>query len=141
MRDPRHYRNKVVSPYVAVYDRRARKRRILCGMYERGTHRVIDSRECLIENQEAKRIILTVRELMGNFGMTPYDEDADTGFLRHVQVRVGHTSGEVMVTLVTREEAFPRIACVRARAEEGAPVGDYGGAERQHAQDQRDHGR
>lgn len=115
MRDPRHYRNKVVSPYVAVYDRRARKRRILCGMYERGTHRVIDSRECLIENQEAKRIILTVRDLMGNFGMTPYDEDADTGFLRHVQVRVGHTSGEVMVTLVTREEAFPASrAFVRA---------------------------
>ena len=107
MQDPRYYRNKVVSPYVAVYDRRARKRRILCGMYERGTHRVIDSRECLIENPEAKRIILTVRELMGNFGMTPYDEDADTGFLRHVQVRVGHTSGEVMVTLITREEDFP----------------------------------
>ncbi|MDO4443056.1 MAG: 23S rRNA (uracil(1939)-C(5))-methyltransferase RlmD [Slackia sp.] len=115
MRDPRYYRNKVVSPYVAVYDRRARKRRVLCGMYERGTHRVIDSKECLIENQEAKRIILTVRELMGNFGMTPYDEDADTGFLRHVQVRVGHTSGEVMVTLVTREEAFPASrAFVRA---------------------------
>ncbi|MDO5042492.1 MAG: 23S rRNA (uracil(1939)-C(5))-methyltransferase RlmD [Slackia sp.] len=115
MRDPRYYRNKVVSPYVAVYDRRARKRRILCGMYERGTHRVIDSRECLIENQEAKRIILTVRELMGNFGMTPYDEDADTGFLRHVQVRVGHTSGEVMVTLITREEPFPASrAFVRA---------------------------
>lgn len=115
MRDPRFYRNKVVSPYVAVYDRRARKRRILCGMYERGTHRVIDSRECLIENPEAKRIILTVRELMGNFGMTPYDEDADTGFLRHVQVRVGHTSGEVMVTLITREEEFPASrAFVRA---------------------------
>lgn len=115
MKDPRYYRNKVVSPYVAVYDRRARKRRILCGMYERGTHRVIDSRECLIENPEAKRIILTVRELMGNFGMTPYDEDAGTGFLRHVQVRVGHTSGEVMVTFVTREEDFPASrAFVRA---------------------------
>lgn len=115
MRDPRYYRNKVVSPYVAVCDRRSRKRRVLCGMYERGTHRVIDSKECLIENQEAKRIILTVRDLMGNFGMTLYDEDADTGFLRHVQVRVGHTSGEVMVTLITREEAFPASrAFVRA---------------------------
>ena len=107
MRDPRYYRTKVVSPYVAVYDRRARKQRVLCGMYERGTHRVIDSGECLIENQEAKRIILTVRSLMGSFGIVPYDEDADTGFLRHVQVRVGHTSGEIMVTLVTRREAFP----------------------------------
>lgn len=107
MDDPRHYRNKVVSPFVGVYDRRARKERILCGMYEQGTHRVIDSGECLIENLEAKRIILTVRSLMPKFGIRPYDEDADTGFLRHVQVRVGHTSGEIMVTLVTREEQFP----------------------------------
>ncbi len=107
MEDPRYYRNKVVSPYVGVYDRRARKRKILCGMYERGTHRVIDSRECLLENRLAKSIILTVRDLMPAFRMEPYDEDADTGFLRHVMVRVGHNSGEVMVTLVTREERFP----------------------------------
>lgn len=115
MKDPRHYRNKVVSPYVSAYDKKARRRRVLCGMYERGTHRVIDSRECLIENQEAKRIILAIRDLMSKFGIAPYDEDADTGFLRHVQVRVGHASGEVMVTLVTREDAFPASkAFVRA---------------------------
>lgn len=115
MKDPRHYRNKVVSPYVGVYDKKARRRRVLCGMYERGTHRVIDSRECLIENQEAKRIILAIRDLMPKFGIAPYDEDADTGFLRHVQVRVGHASGEVMATLVTREDTFPASkAFVRA---------------------------
>ena len=115
MKDPRHYRNKVVSPYVGVYDKKARRRRVLCGMYERGKHRVIDSRECLIENQEAKRIILAIRDLMPKFGIAPYDEDADTGFLRHVQVRVGHASGEVMVTLVTREDTFPASkAFVRA---------------------------
>lgn len=115
MKDPRHYRNKVVSPYVGVYDKKARRRRVLCGMYERGTHRVIDSRECPIENQEAKRIILAIRDLMPKFGIAPYDEDADTGFLRHVQVRVGHASGEVMVTLVTREDTFPASkAFVRA---------------------------
>ena len=107
MEDPLHYRNKVVSPYVGIYDKKARKERVICGMYEQGTHWVIDSGECLIENQEAKRIILTIRDMMGRFGIRPYDEDADTGFLRHVQVRVGHNSGEVMVTLVTREEAFP----------------------------------
>ena len=107
MDDPRYYRNKVVSPYVGVWDKKARQMRVLCGMYERGTHRVIDSDECLLENREAKRIILTIRNLMRRFRMEPYDEDDDTGFLRHVQVRVGHTSGEIMVTLVTREEQFP----------------------------------
>lgn len=104
---PLHYRNKVVSPFVGVYDRKARRRRILCGMYERGTHRVIDSSECLIENQVAKAIIQSVRQLMPKLRIEPYDEDADAGSLRHAQVRVGHASGEVMVTLVTRDEAFP----------------------------------
>ncbi len=107
MDDPRYYRNKVVSPYVGVWDKKAREMRVLCGMYERGTHRVIDSGECLLENREAKRIILTIRSLMRRFRIEPYDEDDDTGFLRHVQVRVGHTSGEIMVTLVTREGQFP----------------------------------
>lgn len=107
MEDPRYYRNKVVSPFVGVYDKRARKHRIMCGMYERGTHRVIDSTECLIENEEAKRIVNTVRHLMQRYNVPPYNEDADTGFMRHVQVRVGHSSGEIMVTLITREEDFP----------------------------------
>ena len=107
MSNPRYYRNKAVSPFVSVFDKRTRRKRILCGMYAQGSHRVIDSEECLIENQSAKRIILSVRDLMPRFGIAPYDEDSDTGFLRHAQVRVGHTSGEVMLTLVTREEQFP----------------------------------
>ncbi|ACV21575.1 23S rRNA (uracil-C(5))-methyltransferase RlmCD [Slackia heliotrinireducens] len=107
MKVPLHYRNKVVSPFVGIYDKRTRRRRILCGMYERGTHWVIDSSECLIENAQAKAIILTIRDLMPKFRIEPYDEDRDEGFLRHAQVRVGHNSGEVMVTLVTRTEQFP----------------------------------
>ena len=68
---PLHYRNKVVSPFVGVYDRKERRRRILCGMYERGTHRVIDSSECLIENQVAKAIIQSVRQLMSRTTKMP----------------------------------------------------------------------
>lgn len=107
MSNPTYYRNKVVSPFVGVYDKRTHRKRILCGMYAQGTHRVIDSGECLIENRSAKRIILSVRDLMPRFGIAPYDEDSDVGFLRHAQVRVGHASGEIMLTLVTREEQFP----------------------------------
>ena len=107
MQDPRFYRNKVVSPYVQIYDKKIRGHRILCGMYERGTHWVIDSDQCLIENQLAKRIILSVRDLMPSFGLSAYDENTNTGFLRHCMVRVGHNSGEVMVTLVTRTDKFP----------------------------------
>ncbi|HIT50715.1 MAG TPA: 23S rRNA (uracil(1939)-C(5))-methyltransferase RlmD [Candidatus Aveggerthella excrementigallinarum] len=85
----------------------APRRGILCGMYAAGSHRIIPTDECLLENQAAKRILLAIRQLMLKFRIEPYDEDALSGFLRHAVVRVGHESGEVLVTLVTNGEAFP----------------------------------
>jgi 23S rRNA (uracil1939-C5)-methyltransferase len=127
MDDPFFYRNKVISPYApgrrikAHSHQRERnvkgkkraqghageRREILCGMYARGTHRIIPTDECLLENQVAKRIVLAIRDLMPRHRIEPYDEDAGKGFLRHAIVRVGHQSKEVLVTLVTNGEAFP----------------------------------
>ncbi len=76
-------------------------------MYAAGTHRIVDTRECLIENEQAKRVIQAVRSIMLKFGIEPYDEDRGVGFMRHAVVRVGHTSGEVLVTLVTNGRQFP----------------------------------
>lgn len=131
MDNPFHYRNKVTSPYVpgkkvsgARQGGKARKgqrggkvarnasastprREILCGMYAAGTHRVIATDECLIENQTAKRAILAIRSIMARHDMQPYDEDTGRGFVRHAVVRVGHASGEMLVTLVTNDKEFP----------------------------------
>lgn len=83
------------------------RREILCGMYAQGTHRIIPTDECLLENRVAKRIILTLRDIMPKHRLEPYNENTGMGFLRHAIVRVGHQTGEVLVTLVTNEEAFP----------------------------------
>lgn len=114
MDDPFHYRNKVVSPYAPGRKlqgtaKRGQKprREVLCGMYAAGTHRIIPTDQCLIENAQAKRVILAVRDLMTRFGIEPYNEDTGRGFLRHAVVRVGHTSGEMLVTLVTNGREFP----------------------------------
>lgn len=128
MSEPYHYRNKVISPYAPgkrLGDtqgkgrassknargkhgaRRGARHEILCGMYVKGTHRIIDSSCCLLENKEAKRIIQTIKQLMPKFGIEPYNEDTGAGFLRHVIVRVGHSSGEILVTLVTNDAQFP----------------------------------
>lgn len=141
MSEPYHYRNKVISPYAPgkrLGDtqgkgrassknargkhgaRRGARHEILCGMYVKGTHRIIDSSCCLLENKEAKRIIQTIKQLMPKFGIEPYNEDTGAGFLRHVIVRVGHSSGEILVTLVTNDTQFPaskafcRELCKRA---------------------------
>lgn len=85
----------------------AARREILCGMYAAHSHRIIPTDGCLIENEQAQRIIRAIRGLMPKFGLEPYDEDAGRGFIRHAVVRVGHTSGEVLVTIVTNGRDFP----------------------------------
>lgn len=123
MDDPFHYRNKVISPYAPGSpvrgSRKGRgradaaraggpvRREILMGMYAKGTHRLIPTDTCALENEVAKRVTLAVRDLMRKWDIEPYDEDAGCGFMRHAVVRVGHASGEVLVTLVTNDDAFP----------------------------------
>ena len=119
MEHPFHYRNKVVSPYAggkklsgkgnrnsSKSGRNATRYEIQCGMYAPGSHRIISTDQCLIENALAKKIILTIRSLMPKFGIEPYHEKSGSGFLRHALIRVGEQSGEVLVTLVTNEQAF-----------------------------------
>ena len=121
MADPTHYRNKVISPYAPAPTRgragRAGRKggprggeaapAILTGMYERGSHRLIPTESCLVENEQAKAVTLAIRDIMARHGMEPYDEDAGTGLVRHAVVRVGHQSGEVLVTIVTNGAEFP----------------------------------
>lgn len=82
-------------------------REILYGMYAAGTHRVIPTDTCLLENKTAKRIILAIKQVMQRYHMEPYNEDTGKGFMRHAIVRVGHSSNEILVTVVTNESAFP----------------------------------
>lgn len=80
---------------------------VLTGMYAKGTHKLVPTDSCALENETAKAVTLVVRDLMRKWGIEPYDEDTGTGFMRHAVVRVGHASGEVLVTLVTNEDEFP----------------------------------
>ena len=114
MNDPFHYRNKVISPYAPAKgakrkgkDAKLTRADILTGMYETGTHRLIPTDTCAIENETAKKVTLAIRDIMARWGMEPYNEDTGAGFVRHAVVRVGHESGEVLVTVVTNGEEFP----------------------------------
>lgn len=122
MENPFYYRNKVTSPYVpgkkiagnkkpqgkkAKSNKQHAKHEILCGMYAAGSHRIINTDSCLLENKKAKQVVLAIRSLMQRYDMQPYNEDANTGFMRHVIVRVGHSTGEMLVTVVTNGKEFP----------------------------------
>lgn len=135
MEEPFHYRNKVTAPYAPAKgknvhksngafrekpnggskkressnkgDRQKPDQRILTGMYAKGTHRIVPTDSCLIENRVGTAIALAVRDIMQKWNITPYDEDSGKGFMRHAVIRVAQNSGEVLVTLVTNSESFP----------------------------------
>ncbi|MBE5857362.1 MAG: 23S rRNA (uracil(1939)-C(5))-methyltransferase RlmD [Lachnospiraceae bacterium] len=101
MKNPFHYRNKVHAVFGMS------RKKPVCGIYKAGSHDIIPVNNCLIENEKASAIIKTIAKLCPSFKIRNYDEDTGYGLLRHVLIRVGHNSGEIMVTLVIVSPVFP----------------------------------
>ena len=112
MEEPYHYRNKV---HAAVG---LRKGEVISGVYKEGTHQIVPVELCRIEDKKADEIIGTIRGMLKSFKIRTYDEDTGYGLLRHVMVRRGFATGQVMVVLVTVSPVFPsRNNFVRALRE------------------------
>lgn len=103
MDDPYRYRDKVQAVFGTD-----RTRRTISGLYIRGTHHLIEVRDCLLEFKEASSILLAVRRLMKSYGLHSYDEDEMRGDIRHVLLRKGHNSGEILCTLIFGNDNFKR---------------------------------
>ncbi len=101
MQEPFHYRNKVQAAFGM------RNGKIISGVYQSSTHNIVPVDDCLIEDVVADRIIVTIRKLAESFKMKPFNDTTMKGFLRHVLVKRGFVSGQVMVVLVTSSGAFP----------------------------------
>ena len=102
MDNPYYYRNKVHAVFGC--DRRGKP---VSGIYEANSHRIVPVESCLIEDEKADEIIGTVRRLLPSFKIRNYDEDTGYGLLRHVLVKRGFSTGEIMVVLVTASPVFP----------------------------------
>ncbi len=102
MQKPYHYRNKIHATFG-----RLRNGTYISGVYEEGTHRIVPIESCLIEDERADAIVNTIRGFLKSFKITTYDEDTGYGLLRHVMVRTGHISGQVMVVLVLSSPILP----------------------------------
>jgi len=102
MKDPYHYRNKVH----AVFGR-LRNGTIISGVYQEGTHFIVPIDSCQIENKKADAIICDIRGLLKSFKIKTYDEDTGYGLLRHVLIRTGYKSGEIMVVMVLGSPILP----------------------------------
>lgn len=101
MKNPYNYRNK--SQYAFGMDRG----RIISGVYQSSTHRIVDIDRCMLTYEKADEIAVTVKKLLKSFKLKPYDENTGSGFLRHLLIKNGYKSGEIMVVLVTGTPQFP----------------------------------
>lgn len=102
MEEPFYYRHKVN----AVFGR-DRKGNVISGTYREGTHILVPVEKCFLENEKADSIIRTIRGLLKSFKIKTYDEDSGYGLLRHVLVRVGEATGQIMVVLVLASPILP----------------------------------
>ena len=102
MDSPYYYRNKMHRTFG-----RDRKGNTISGTYQEGTHRIVPVEECLIEDQKSQEIVHTIRRLLKSFKMKTYDEDTGYGLLRHVLIRRGFKTGEIMVVLVLSSPIMP----------------------------------
>ena len=102
MEEPAHYRNKVHAAFGED-----RRHTIISGIYEEKSHRIVPVDSCLLENRKADEIIVSIRGLLRSFKIRPYNEDTGYGLLRHVLVRTGHATGQIMVVLVLASPIMP----------------------------------
>lgn len=101
MQNPYYYRNKSLRTY-----QKKGKNDVLAGIYAKKSHKIVEVEDCLIENEVSQRIFKTILQIAKKYKMEPYNEDDETGLLRHVLIRRGHNSKEVMVILVLANTYF-----------------------------------
>jgi 23S rRNA (uracil1939-C5)-methyltransferase len=100
MNDPWHYRNKVQYPFGIE------NVTVVMGFYRKGTHRIVPLKECLLQTELTNKIAGQVKILVEKYHVSVYDEQNDAGLLRHVLIKQGSRTGEVMVAFITRSEQF-----------------------------------
>lgn len=102
MDEPLAYRHKAATPFAPGKGRTVRS-----GFYASGTHKIIASKECLVEDGRARVILNDVAYLAGQFNIHAYQEDRGKGALRHGVVRCGYATDDVMLVLVVNGQHLP----------------------------------
>jgi len=83
------------------------KDKVISGFYAENTHKIIDFDECRIQSQVANSIMLTIKKMLPKYRIIPFNEDSKEGFLRHVLIRIGAYSKQVLVVFVVSREIWP----------------------------------
>ena len=101
MENPFNYRNKSQVPFSME------KKKICYGFYKQNTHKIIQMDSCAIQSEDADKILKTIADLMKKYKLSAYEEDKRKGVLRHVLIKKGFSTNQIMVVLITNVNSFP----------------------------------
>lgn len=113
MDNPFHYRNKAQFPVGIDKDGKA-----VAGFYAGRTHQIIPNTDCALGVDVNQRILEEVLRFMNEFGIRAYDEAEHQGLVRHVLIRYGFTTKEIMVCLVVNGTKIPKVEVLVERLRE-----------------------
>lgn len=100
MEEPYHYRNK------AQYPVNSDKNGINIGFYSLGSHKIVNNDNCLIGSKVNSKILQTIKAFMENNNISAYNEETGKGLVRHILIREGFYTGEIMVCLIVNSNKF-----------------------------------
>jgi 23S rRNA (uracil1939-C5)-methyltransferase len=103
MKNPLYYRNKLQYPVGTD-----KEQNIIMGVYSSRTHNIIPTKECFIQNKECQIIANDIFEFVKENNISAYNEETLKGTLRHIIIRIGVKTNEVLVTLVLNDNNFKR---------------------------------
>lgn len=104
MGDHGRYRNKAQYPIGVNKDGKA-----IAGFYSGRTHHIVEAEDCLLSPPEFKVILRTVLDFIDEYGIPVYDEVTGKGLIRHVLIRKGFNTGEIMTCIVVSSGKVPHI--------------------------------
>lgn len=88
------YRNKIIIGY------KYENNKLASGLYEENTHRIVDTKDCLLHDEETNKLIEELNKIIRKYKISIYNEDKRKGFLRHILIRKAFTTNEYLICLV-----------------------------------------
>lgn len=98
MEAPFNYRNKLIYPVGINKDGK-----YIIGVYAKRSHDIVQTSRCYIQNEKNEKIARDVFNFLVKYKIQPYDEKDRSGIVRHIMIRNGHKTGEVMVIIVVKK--------------------------------------